>query len=200
MERVGYIVSMKNESIQKQTSENSTSDSAALLDPHRVCHHDDATRRDRAIRNTKAKTYVSYMKLTALSIALLAILALSFTAAIVHADPGGNQIRIDSVTLTADQTNLIIVVSATINDPTVESVFFTLDVSYGTHHLNINKQGTSFATTNSTGNVVGLYASATFVVPFQGPGYYLIVTNAYNAANGALLGSAWVDPREGTAG
>jgi hypothetical protein len=94
---------------------------------------------------------------------------------------------------------LIIKVSATINDPTVKSVYFDLSVSYGDHRLNKNKQGELFAVTNSTGDVVAERAAATFEVPFQGPGYYLIVTNAYDAANGAWLGSAWVDPREGTA-
>jgi hypothetical protein len=133
------------------------------------------------------------------SIFLAFVVLLGAVAAVAHADTGGNQVRVDSVTLSPDGTALIIKVSATINDPTVKSVYFDLSVSYGDHRLNKNKQGDLFAVTNSTGDVVAERAAATFEVPFQGPGYYLIVTNAYDAANGAWLGSAWVDPREGTA-
>lgn len=136
------------------------------------------------------------------AILFLAVLPLLAQSAIpiARADAGGTQVRIESVTLSPDGTALIIKVSATINDKTVTNVLFDLSVSYGDHHLNINKQGTLFAVTDSAGTVADLYATTTFQVPFQGPGYYLIVTNAYNAANGAWLGSAWVDPVEGTAG
>jgi hypothetical protein len=134
------------------------------------------------------------------SILLVFLVLLGAVATVAHGDAGGTQVRVESVTLSPDGTTLSIKVSATINDPTVKNVYFDLSVSYGDHRMNKNKQGSLFSVTNSTGAVVGEYATTTFEVPFQGPGYYLIVTNAYNAANGAWLGSAWVDPREGTAG
>jgi len=140
-----------------------------------------------------------HVPLVAALLILVLPLLLQSAVPMVHADAGGTQVRVESVTLSPDETTLIVVVSATINDPTVKNVYFDVSVSYGDHRLNINKQGTLFAVTNSTGAVVGGYATATFDVPFLGPGYYLIVTNAYNAATGALLGSAWIDPREGTA-
>ena len=136
--------------------------------------------------------------IAALFLILLPLL-LQSAIPMAHADLRGTQVRVESVTLSPDGTTLIITVSATINDDTIKSVYFALSVSYGDHRLNINKQGTLLTITNSTGAVVESFASATFQVPFQGPGYYLIVTNAFNAANGAWLGSAWVDPREGTA-
>jgi hypothetical protein len=152
--------------------------------------------------NKKILETLRSKRVTIVAALFLMLLPLLLQSAVpmAHADAGGNQVRVDSVTLSPDGTTLIIKVSATINDPTVKSVYFDLSVSYGDHRLNKNKQGTLFAVTNSTGDVVGEYAAATFEVPFQGPGYYLIQTNAYDAANGALLGSAWIDPREGTAG
>jgi hypothetical protein len=135
-------------------------------------------------------------------VALVAIVLVAFSAAVpvAHADRGGNQIRIVSVTLSGDNTNLIIVVSAKVKDPTVTAVSFELSVSYGDRHLNAHQQGTLVGTGNSVGGVVDQYTEVTFVVPYLGPGYYLIRINAFNPANGALLGSDWVDPREGTAG
>jgi hypothetical protein len=135
-------------------------------------------------------------------VALLAIVVVAFSAAVpvALADRGGNQIRIASVTLSGDNTNLIIVVSAKVKDPTVTAVSFDLSVSYGDHHLNAHQQGTLVATSSKGGGVDDKYTEVTFVVPYQGPGYYFIRVDASNPANGALLGSAWVDPREGTAG
>jgi hypothetical protein len=131
---------------------------------------------------------------------LLAVLVTSFGSALpmAHADSGGTQVRVESVTLSPDETTLIITVSATIKDNTITNILFDLTVSYGDHHLNIKHPGTVFDVTNSTGSVVELYATTTFQVPYQGPGYYLVVSNAYNCADGTLLGSVWVDPREGT--
>jgi hypothetical protein len=143
---------------------------------------------------------VPHVKAEFIASFLLLLVLVGTLAPLACADSGGNQVSIDSVTVSADKANLIVVVSASIHDPTVQSVLFDLAVSFGDHHMNINKQGNLFATTNSTGAVIGEFATVTFIVPYLGAGYYLIVANCYNAATGALLGSVWVDPREGTAG
>lgn len=141
-------------------------------------------------------------KLVAL-LGIFALLALSLSMALpsAHADSGGNQIRVQSATLVFDGTNWVwqVTVSATVNDPSITAVNFALSVSYGSQHLNINKQGLLISTGSSSGTIQDLTTQVTLLVPYMGPGYYLFVVSGYNAATGALLGSDWVDP-QGTAG
>jgi len=136
---------------------------------------------------------------------LVALLVVSFNIAVpaAHADSGGNQIRIESAQLVYDSSSGTwswkVVVSATVNDPSITTVNFGLSVSFGYRHLNINKQGTLAGGTMLSGTVEDSYTQVMFLVPYMGPGYYLFVLKGYNAGNNVLLGSDWVDP-EGTAG
>jgi len=136
---------------------------------------------------------------------LVALLVVSFNIAVpaARATRGGNQIRIDSTELdcksVSEGCKWNVAVSAWLKDPSITRVKFELSVTFSDHRLNPNKQGEPVDILVQTENVQNLLAQTTFRVHYMGPGYYLYVLNAYNAADGTFLGSDWADP-QGTAG
>jgi hypothetical protein len=136
---------------------------------------------------------------------LVALLMVSFNIAVpaAHAGRGGNQIRIDSTELdcksVSEGCKWNVAVSAWLKDPSITVVKFELTVTFSDHRLNPNKQGDQVEIKVQPENVQNLLAQSTFHIHYMGPGYYLYVLNAYNAADNTLLGSDWADP-QGTAG
>jgi hypothetical protein len=118
-----------------------------------------------------------------------------------------NLVSINSVTISPDAQSMIITVSLTTNQDRhgdgPQQVMFWISVSYGDNPLDPYHPGTWLYMSKQTVDLTDqgngqLYAQATFVAPFIGTHYYLVIVNGFNADNGAWLGFAWVDPREGT--
>jgi hypothetical protein len=120
---------------------------------------------------------------------------------------GGNSkdlVSIDSVTLSSDGKNLIYTVSLTTYSGAKHGQFIML-VFYGDSPLDPSHVGTLFYYGAHVFNLQDqgngkMYGQLTFVVPLQGKGthYYLSILKGFDADKGTLLGSAWIDPREGT--
>jgi len=134
---------------------------------------------------------------TTAGILLLALLLISFSTSIAQADKGGNRLRLSAST---NEKKLTVQVELTARGlPDGSKIRVHIDIFISDKHTNLNRPGTLIYSGDIQGTVVDSKAQLEHTIAFEGTGYYLVQATAYDS-NDNFLASAWIDPREGTAG